>query len=232
MSMIITYQLIIALTVLVTNQNENVGDGSFPGFDLGEELVDIMIAEKRNGAFEQYFFVINNLIKHADAKAYNRHVATGMMMPGELFLFGQEVLGLLLLENYWGPWEQLVNALQRGETDPGNEVVQTKYTNPGNKRNPWRKEGLEWYNVLHDEVRKDQLSSAGQIFETEFKKWMLAKAGKAMSRKRKAVPFIEVAAVHELDSDSDEDDGSGGQGTGATSTVSNLSDSQGGIECV
>jgi hypothetical protein len=89
-------------------------------------------------------------------------------------------------------------------------VVQTKYTNPGNKRNPWRKEGLEWYNVLHEEVCKDRLSITEEIFETEFKKRMLAKAGKAMSRKRKAVPLIEVAAVHELDSDSDEDDGSGG----------------------
>jgi hypothetical protein len=100
MAMIITYQLIIVFTVLVTNQNENVGDGSFPGFGLGEELIDIMIAEKRNGAFEQYFFVINNFIKHADAKAYNRHVATGMMKPGELISVGQEALGLLLLENY------------------------------------------------------------------------------------------------------------------------------------
>jgi hypothetical protein len=135
-----------------------------------------------------------------------------MMKPGELILVGQEALWLLLLENYRGPWEQLVNALQRGETVPGNKVVQTKYTNPGNKRNPWRKEGLEWYNVPHEEVHKDRLSSAGQIFETEFKKWMLAEADKAMSRKRKAVPLIEVAAVHELDSDSDsdEDDGSGG----------------------
>jgi hypothetical protein len=91
---------------------------------------------------------------------------------------------------------------------------------------------LEWYNVLHEEVCKDQLSSTGQIFETEFKKRMLAKAGKAMNRKRKAVPLIEVVAVHKLDSDSDEDDGSGGRGTGATSTVSNLSDSQVGIERV
>ena len=47
MSMIITYQLIIALTVLVTNQNENVGDGSFPGFGLSEELIDIMIADDK-----------------------------------------------------------------------------------------------------------------------------------------------------------------------------------------
>jgi hypothetical protein len=111
-------------------------------------------------------------------------------------------------------------------------VIQTKYTNPGNKRNPWRKEGLEWYNVLHEEVRKDRLSSARQIFETEFKKWMLAETGKAMSRKRKAVPLIEMAAVHKLDSNSDEDDGSGERGTGATSMVSDLSDSQAGIECV
>ena len=61
-AMILTCQLIkIVFTVLVTNQNENVGNGSFPGFGLGEELIDIMIAKKHHGAFEQYFFVINNL---------------------------------------------------------------------------------------------------------------------------------------------------------------------------
>jgi hypothetical protein len=103
---------------------------------LGEQLIDKMIAKKSKGVFEQYFFVINNFIKHEDANAYNRHVATGMMKPGELISVGQEVLGLLLLENYWGMWEQLVYALQRGENVPGNEMVQTKYTNPGNKRNP------------------------------------------------------------------------------------------------
>jgi hypothetical protein len=132
-----------------------MGDGSFPGFGLGEQLVDKMIAKKRKGAFETYFFVINNFIKHTGAKACNRHVATGMMKPGELIWVGQEVLGLLLLENYRGPCEQLVNALQRGEIAPGNEVIQTKYTNPGNKRNPWSKEGLEQYNVLHEGVHQD-----------------------------------------------------------------------------
>jgi hypothetical protein len=54
-----------------------MGDSSFPSFGLGEQLIDKMIAEKHKGAFEQYFFVINNFIKHADTKAYNRHVATG-----------------------------------------------------------------------------------------------------------------------------------------------------------
>ncbi len=37
-------------------------------------------------------------------------------------------------------------------------MVQTKYTNPGNKRNLWSKEGLEWYNVLHEKVCQDGLS--------------------------------------------------------------------------
>jgi hypothetical protein len=52
----------------------------------------------------------------------------------------------------------------------------------------------------------------GQILKTESKKWMLAQAGKATSRKRKVVPVVEVAAVHEhdSDSDSDEDDNKGG----------------------
>ncbi len=205
-------QLLLVCIVLVTNPNESMGDSSFPSFCLGEQLIDKMIAKKLKGAFEQYFFVINNFIKHADAKAYNRHVATGMMKPGELISVGQEVLGLLLLENYRGTWEQLVNALQRCENLLGNEVVQAKYTNPDNKRNPWSKEGLEQYNVLHEEVCQDQLSIDGQILETEFKKGMLAKAGKVTSRKRKVVPVVEVVALHELDSDcdSDEDDNSGG----------------------
>jgi hypothetical protein len=105
--------------------------------------------------------------------------------------------------NYRGTWEQLVNALQRGENVPGNKVVQT---------NTQTKEGLEWYNVLHEEVHHDQLLIHGQMFENEFKKWMLKEAGKATSRKRNAVPVVEVVAAHELDrdSDSDEDDNSGG----------------------
>jgi hypothetical protein len=121
--MILTYQLLIVGTVLVTNPNENIGDGSFSSFGLGEQLVDKMIAKKCKGAFETFFFVINNFIKHADSKAYYRHVATGMMKLGELILVGQEALGLLLLENYQGLWEQLVNALQRSKTVPGNEMV-------------------------------------------------------------------------------------------------------------
>jgi hypothetical protein len=157
-AMMLTFQLLLVCTVLVTNPNENMGDSSFPSFGLGEQLIDNMIAQKCKGAFEQYLFVINNFIRHADAKAYNRHVATGMMKPGELISVGQEVLGLLLLENYQGTCKQLVNALQRGENVPGNKVVQTKYTNPGNKRNPWSKEGLEQYNVLHEEVHQDRLS--------------------------------------------------------------------------
>jgi hypothetical protein len=50
----------------------------------------------------------------------------------------------------------------------------------------------------------------GQIFDTEFKKWMLAQAGKATSRKRKVFPVLEMVELHECDSDSDEDDNSGG----------------------
>ncbi len=100
--------------------------------------------------------------------------------------------------------------------------------------NTQTKEGLEWYNVLHEEVHHDQLLIHGQMFENEFKKWMLKEAGKATSRKRNAVPVVEVVAAHELDrdSDSDEDDNSGGWGTGAISMVSNLSDSRMGIKPV
>jgi hypothetical protein len=78
------------------------------------------------------------------------------MKLAELISVGQEVLGLLLLENYWVLWEQLVNAMNDGQqTVPGNEALKTKYTNPRNKRNSWSKEGYEQYNKLHEEFCQD-----------------------------------------------------------------------------
>jgi hypothetical protein len=38
-----------------------------------------MIAEKRKGYFDTYFFVIDSFVIHANAKGSNRHVATGAM---------------------------------------------------------------------------------------------------------------------------------------------------------
>ena len=202
-----------------------MGSDGAPIFGLNDQVVANMIAEKRNGDFEQYFFLINNFIKHADAKAYNRHVVTGMTKPGDLLSVGQEALGLLLLENYRATWEQHVNALKRGETIPSDQVIPTKYTNPGNKRNPWSMEGMQRFNELHAEVDQDRESDAGKKFENDFKTRMLAEAGRARTRKRKAIPEVEVAAVHDLDSDSDNDNGSGGRprAAGSASAISDLS---------
>jgi hypothetical protein len=38
-----------------------------------------MIAIKCKGDFDTYFFLIDNFVKHATAKGYNRHVAMGAM---------------------------------------------------------------------------------------------------------------------------------------------------------
>jgi hypothetical protein len=75
-----------------------------------------MIAKKRKGHFDTYFFVIDNFIKHANAKGYNGHVATGAMQPSELLSVRQEALGLLLLENYREPWKQLMEYMKQGES--------------------------------------------------------------------------------------------------------------------
>jgi hypothetical protein len=91
--------------VLVTNPSESWRADKMPCVSLNEQLVNLWIARKHQGGFEPYAIVMMNLIKHVDAKAYNRHVVTGMMKPGELISVGQEALGLLLLENYWAPCE-------------------------------------------------------------------------------------------------------------------------------
>jgi hypothetical protein len=44
-------------------------------FSLENRWMATMIAKKRKGDFDTYFFVIDNFIKHVNAKAYNRHAA-------------------------------------------------------------------------------------------------------------------------------------------------------------
>jgi hypothetical protein len=72
---------------------------------------------------------------------------------------------------------------------------------------PWKSEGMEQYNQLHEEVQ-DQLLSEGQRFEIEFKNKMKQEAGMAQSRKRKTIQSVNVAAVHELDDVSSDEDSS------------------------
>jgi hypothetical protein len=160
--------------------------------------------------YMNYFFVIDNFVKHANAKGYNRHVMTGAMQLSELLSVRQEALGLLLLENYQEPWKQLVEYMKQGKsTVPSNvEPAKAKYTNPGQKKMPWKSEGMERYNQLHEEVRQDQLSSEGQQFDIQFKNKMKQEAGVARSRKRKTIQLVNVAAVHELDDVSSNEDSS------------------------
>jgi hypothetical protein len=73
---------------------------------------------------------------------------------------------------------------------------------------PWKSEGMQRYNQLHEEVRQDRLLSEGQRFEIQFKNKMKQEAGVAWSRKRKTIQSVNVAAVHELDNVSSDDDSS------------------------
>jgi hypothetical protein len=179
-------------------------------FSLDNQWMATMIAEKCKGEFDTYFFVIDNFVKHANAKGYNRHVAMGTMQPSELLSVGQEALGLLLLENYWEPWKQLVECMKQGERAVPSNVkpAKAKYTKPGQKKMPWKSKGMERYNQLHEEVHQDRLSSEGQRFRIEFKNKMKQEAGVAWSRKRKTIQSVNVAAVHELDDVSSDEDSS------------------------
>jgi hypothetical protein len=67
------------------------------------------------------------------------------MQPSELLSVGQEALGLLLLENYGEPWKQLVEYMKQGESAiPSNiEPAKVKYTKLGQKKMPWKSEGMK-----------------------------------------------------------------------------------------
>jgi hypothetical protein len=141
------------------------------------------------------------------------------MQPSKLLSVAQEALGLLPLENYREPWKQLVEYMKQDEsTIPSNvKPAKAKYTDPGQKKMPWKSEGMEQYNQPHEEVHQDRLSSEGQRFEIEFKNKMKQEAGIAWSRKRKTIQSVNVAAVHELDDiSSDEDSSQQSRQTGST----------------
>jgi hypothetical protein len=84
-------------------------------------------------------------------------------------LVRQEALGLLLLENYWEPCAQLATYIKQGENAVTSNIIpaKTKYTNAGQKKMPWKTEGMEQYNQLHAEVHQERLLSEGQRFEIE-----------------------------------------------------------------
>jgi hypothetical protein len=81
----------------VTNSTEFVICDGTVAFSLDNQWMARMIAKKRKGDFDTYFFVIGNFVKHANAKGYNRHVATGAMQPSELLSVGQEALAMFSL---------------------------------------------------------------------------------------------------------------------------------------
>jgi hypothetical protein len=73
---------------------------------------------------------------------------------------------------------------------------------------PWKSEGMQRYNQLHEEVHQDRLLSEGQRFKIQFKNKMKQEAGVARSRKKKTMQSVNVAAVHDLDNVSSDDDSS------------------------
>jgi hypothetical protein len=102
--------------VLVVNSTKFVIHDGTVAFSLDNQWMATMVAKKHKGDFDTYFFVIDNFVKHANEKGYNRHVVTGVMQLSELLSVRQEALGLLLLENYREPWKQLVEYMKQGES--------------------------------------------------------------------------------------------------------------------
>jgi hypothetical protein len=70
--------------VLVTNSTKFVIRNGTVAFSLDNQWMATMIAKKHKGDFDTYFFVIDNFVKHVNAKVYNRHVVTGAMQLSEL----------------------------------------------------------------------------------------------------------------------------------------------------
>jgi hypothetical protein len=54
--------------------------------------------------------------------------------------------------------------MKQGESAVPSNVgpAKAKYTNPGQKKMPWKSEGMERYNQLHEEVHQDDCRVKGR----------------------------------------------------------------------
>jgi hypothetical protein len=94
---------------------------------------------------------------------WNKNVETGNVMVMEVATESNETMLLLILLNYWNVWTNKAAAKDKTMVllHNGDPV----YTKKGKSRDLWSDEGLRRCNELKEEVKKDQATREGEVFD-------------------------------------------------------------------
>ena len=143
----------------------------------------------------------NGLKCMVGAMRWKRLVLSGKEKPMDVATASDEALTLLMYENYWPSW------LDKHENKT--VVRPPKYTKQeGMRYGEWNDEGIERFNELLDEVKKDRESAAGKRMEERYQtdRRRITDASESSRKRRKVMtPANKVRVVNELEYEGDDD---------------------------
>ena len=137
---------------------------------------------------------------------FGHYVLSGKEKPMDIATASDEALTLLIYENYWPSWID--------KHEKRMVVRPPKYTKQeGMRYGEWNDEGIERFNELLEEVKKDQNSAAGKRMDEMYQmdRKGITDASENSRKRRKVMPDSKVHVVNELvdegesESDSDSD---------------------------
>jgi hypothetical protein len=161
-----------------------------------EEALKKMVRDKHKAArYKLYEHYLSNGLKcMVGVMQWRRLVLSGKEKPMDIETASDEALMLLIHENYWPLW------IDKHEKKM--VVRPPKYTNKEDMcYGEWNDEGIQQFNEMLEEVKKDQNSAAGkrtdEIYQMDRKE--ITDASENSRKRRKVVmPDSTVCVVNEL----------------------------------
>jgi hypothetical protein len=170
-----------------------------------EDALKTMVKDKGKASVALYIhYLLNRLKCMVGVTRWRRLVLSGKEKPMDIATASDEALALLIYENYWPSWID--------KHEKKTVVRPPKYTKQeGMHYGEWNDEGIEWFNELLEEVKKERNSVAGkrtdELYQLDRKG--ITDANESSRKRRKVALDSKVDVVNELvdedESESDED---------------------------
>jgi hypothetical protein len=170
-----------------------------------EDALKTMVKDKRKASAALYMHYLSNGLKcMVGATRWRRLVLSGKEKPMDVATASDEALTLLIYENYWPSWID--------KQEKKTVVRHLKHTKQeGMHYGEWNDKGIEQFNELLEEVKKDRNSAAGkrtdELYQLDRKG--ITDVNESSRKRRKVTLDSKVRVVNELvdegESESDED---------------------------
>jgi hypothetical protein len=166
-----------------------------------EEALGKMVSNKRKAPAALYVHYLSNGLKcMVGATRWKRLVLSGKEKPMDVATASDEALTLLMYENYWPSWK---------DKHENKMIVRPpRYTKQeGMRYGEWNDEGIERFNELLEEVKKDRASAAGQRTDERYQMdWKdFNDTIESRRKRRKVTPDSKVRVANELEAEGNGD---------------------------